>query len=510
MTAAPRRALPILALDRPDNWRGESRALVALAGPLVGANVLQMAIYAIDVMFVARLGTVEFAASTLGVFLFSIIFWALMGLTTACAPIIAAELGARAHAVREVRRSFRMALWLSVIACVPFMLLLAFGETILLAAGQNPQVAARSGAFLDILLWALLPNVAAVVMRATAAALGRPNWAMIITAAALAVGLAGNWLLVFGNGGFPALGLEGSAIASLVTALFMCGAYGVVLITDPRLRRFRLFGRWWRSEWSRLAQITRLGVPIALSFTMEGALFGGAAILMGLISVEAVAAHAVALNIAALAFQVPLGVAQAVTIRVGMAYGAVDHGWIRRAGWTGIVVGTGFMVTTAVLIWATPLQLINIYIDTADPANAAVVPLAVQFLFLAAVFQLADGAQVVAAGALRGLQDTRTPMIIAGISYWIFGFGTAILLGFQHGWGGVGIWVGLLVGLIVASALLLWRWSMRGGLGVAAHSHAARREAIKRLRHKKGRPDPLIYSQVTPNALPLALASGEC
>lgn len=301
-----------------------------------------------------------------------------------------------------------------------------------------------------------------MVMRATAATLGRPHWAMVITGAGLFVGLLGNWLLVFGNGGFPALGLEGSAIASLISAFFMMLAYTAALMFDRRLRKYRLLGRWWRPEWSRMSEIVRLGVPIALLLTMEGGLFGGAVMLMGWIGVEAVAAHGIALNIAAFAFQVPMGIGQAVTIRVGMAYGAMDHAWIGRAGWVAIVAGTAFMALTAVAIWLAPHLLISIYLDVDDPANAAVVALATQYLFVAAIFQLADGAQVVTAGVLRGLQDTRVPMVFAGISYWIAGFGTAILLGFTAGWQGVGVWTGLAVGLLVASSLLLWRWTMRG------------------------------------------------
>jgi putative MATE family efflux protein len=309
-------------------WRAEVVAMVALALPIVGANLLQMGVYAIDVMFVARLGTVEFAAATLGVFLMSLVLWGLIGLTGACAPIIAAELGCKSHAVREVRRSFRMAIWLSVLASLPFMLLLAKGEAILRFAGQDPKVAERAGAFLDILLFALIPGVATGVCRNVVSALGRPNWALGITAIALLVGIAGNWLLVFGNGGLPALGLEGSAIASVITSVATLLAYGVVFRLDRHLQRYHLLGRWWRAEWPRFWEIVRIGTPIALGWTMEGALFGGAAVLMGLIGVTEVAAHAVALNIAAIAFQVPLGVAQAATIRVGLAYGGRDKGRI--------------------------------------------------------------------------------------------------------------------------------------------------------------------------------------
>jgi putative MATE family efflux protein len=452
--------------DPPATWRDEAAALARLAAPLVGANLLQMAVYGVDVIFVARLGTVEFAAATLGVFLFSLVMWALMSMATACAPLIAAELGRRAHAVREVRRSFRMALWLGALAAVPFMLLLMAGERVFLAVGQDAQVAARAGDFLRILAWALIPSIFAAVMRTTAAALGRPGWAMAVTAMALGVGVLANWLLVFGNAGFPALGLEGSAIASVSVSLAMMLAYAAILLTDRRLRRFRLFGRWWRTEWARMGEIARLGVPIALTVTMEGALFGGAAVLMGLIGVTEVAAHAVALNIAAIAFQVPLGVAQAATIRVGLGYGARDAAWVARAGRVAIALGIGFMIVTAVLMWIVPRALIGIYIDADAPDQARVAALAVQFLAVGAVFQLFDGAQAVAAGALRGLQDTRVPMVIAGLGYWIAGFGTAAALGFGLGWQGVGIWTGLAVGLVVVSALLLRRWQARERLGL--------------------------------------------
>lgn len=456
---------PLTEPVAPDH-RAELGALLRLATPLVGANLLQMAVYAIDVVFVARLTTVELAASTLGVFLYGLMLWALLGLTTACAPIIAGELGARRHAVREVRRSFRMAMWLGVLAALPAIVLLAHGETVLRFAGQDPDVARRAGAFLDILLFALVPAVFAGVMRTAAAALGRPGWAIGVTAMALGLGAFGNWLLVFGHAGFPALGLEGSAIASVATTTAMMLAYAAILLLDPRLRRYRLLGRWWRPEWSRLREIVRLGVPIALTFVLEGALFGGAAILMGLIGVKEVAAHAIALNIAALTFQVPLGVAQAATIRVGMAFGARDREAVGRAGRVALAVGIGFMGLTAVMIWSAPRLFIGAYIDTAAATNAAVVGLAVQYLAVAAVFQLVDGAQAVAAGVLRGVQDTRMPMLIAAFGYWVAGFGTAIFLGFHVGWQGVGIWIGLAVGLLVVATLLLWRWHRRGRLGL--------------------------------------------
>lgn len=455
-----------LVAHAPAGWRGELAALARLAAPLVAANLLQMGVYAVDVMFVARLNAIDFAASTLGVFLLSLIMWALIGLTGACAPIIAAELGRHAHAVRQVRRSFRMAMWLATLSGLLAMLVLASGRSILTLLHQDPAVTERTGAFLDILLFAMLPNLWAAVMRTVAAALGRPGWAMLVTAGALCMGALGNWLLVFGHGGFPALGLEGSAIASVVTGVAMMLAYVAILFFDPKLRRYRLFGKWWLPHWRRLGEIVKLGTPIALTFTLEGGLFGGAAFLMGLIGVVEVAAHAIALNIAAIAFQVPFGIGQAATIRVGMGYGAGDRAWMARAGWVAIIAGTSFMALTATLIWVAPRLIVGIYVDVDDPARAAEVGLAVRYLAVAAAFQLFDGAQAVSAGVLRGVQDTRVPMLIAAFGYWVAGFGTAILLGFGIGWQGVGIWVGLAVGLAVVAVPLTWRWSRREALGL--------------------------------------------
>jgi MATE family multidrug resistance protein len=460
--------LPIKTLDAsaPASAREEFGALLRLAGPLVAANLLQMSIYASDVIFVARLGTDALAAATLGVYLYSVIMFALQGLVGAAAPVIAAELGRKRHAVREVRRSFRMAMWLAVLASVPFMLALAHGGAILGAIGQDAQASARADAFLDILLWAMIPAIMASVLRVTIAALGRPGWAIGVAAIALGVNLLGNWLLVFGNAGFPALGLEGSAIASVVTSVAMMLAYAAIAFTDRRIRRYRLFGKWWRGEAARLKELVRIGVPIAITLTFEGGLFSAAAFLVGLIGVAEVAAHAIALQIAAVAFQVPFGIAQAATIRVGMGYGARDREWIRRAGWVALAVGTGFMGITALAIWVAPRLFVSAYIDVTDPANARVAMLAVQYLAVAAAFQLFDGAQAVAAGVLRGLQDTRVPMVLAAIGYWVAGFGTAVILGFPLGMAGVGVWIGLAIGLLAVSILLGHRWIARERLGL--------------------------------------------
>lgn len=453
--------VPALAVAPPRSPRGEARALLFLAGPLVGANLLQMAIAAVDVVFVARLGAIELAAATLAAFMFNLLSYALIGLTGAAAPLIAAELGRKAHAVREIRRSVRMAMWVGLLGAIPVMLLLWQGEALLRLAGQDAVVARRAGDFLLVLLVAVPLATAAGVMRTAAAALGRPGWAFLATGLALVVDIVGNWALVFGHLGAPAMGLTGSALANVLSFAMMTLSYGVIFRYDRRLRRYRLFGRWWRVEAARAREICRLGLPIMATWLLEGGLFGGAALLMGLIGVADIAAHAIALNIAAFAFQIPFGIAQAATIRVGMAFGARDRRWIALAGNVAIVFGIGIMAITAGIMWSAPRALIGAYVDTAAPANAQVVALALQFLAVAAVFQLADGAQAVAAGVLRGLQDTRTPMLIAAFGYWVIGFGSSVALGFATPLAGTGVWWGLAAGLLVVAILLVGRWSAR-------------------------------------------------
>jgi MATE family multidrug resistance protein len=252
----------------------------------------------------------------------------------------------------------------------------------------------------------------------------------------------------------------------VITGVFGFLSYVVAIQADRRLRRYHLFGNWWRSEWQRFRELVRTGVPVALTILAEAGLFSGAAFLMGLIGASQLAGHTIALQVAALAFQIPFGIGQATTIRVGYHYGARDAVALGRAGWVSIVMGTGFMtVTSAIMIFA-PKLVLGIYVDTEAAKNAALMGFAVQFMVVAAAFQLFDGLQAVAAGALRGLQDTRVPMLYALFGYWVPGFGTAVWLGFFTPFEGLGIWIGLMVGLVVVALLMLQRWSRRARLGL--------------------------------------------
>ncbi len=458
----------------PPTLRRELIAMLRLASPLVAANLLQMAVYAVDVIFIARLGPEALAAASLSTALFGLMMWAFSALTGAVAPLIAAELGRARHAVREVRRSVRMALWLAVLCGAAGMAVCRFGQAIMLATGQDAGVAATAGPFLALLSLSMVPQIACNVLRTFVAALGRPMFATAITALAIAVNALGNYAFVFGHFGAPALGLQGSALATILTALITLLAYLCAIRTDRRLRRYRVLGRWWRSETSRLREIIVIGLPIALTVVAEGGLFGSAAFLMGRIGPAQLAGHTVALQIAAFAFQVPFGVGQAATIRVGYHFGAGDRAAIGKAGWAALATCIGFSFVAAGAMLAFPRAIISLYIDPDAPANAAMIGFALNYLMVAAAFQLVDGTQAVAAGALRGLQDTRMPMAMALLGYWVAGFGTAVALGFATPLSGFGIWIGLATGLTVVAALLLGRWHRRARLGLLPSGSAAR------------------------------------
>jgi MATE family multidrug resistance protein len=449
-------------------WKTEAQETLRLAGPLALANLLQMAIYSIDVVFIARLGADELAASSLAVSVFGLLIWSLHGLTGAVSPIMAAELGARGPALRPVRRSVRMALWLSVGCGAVAMVLCALAEELMLLAGQEPHIAALAGEYMDLLLFSTIPMVAAGVLRNFVSTLGRPIFATAITALGIGVNGLANYAFVFGNWGAPALGLQGAAIATIFTTLAILAAYAIAIRLDPRLHRYHVFGFIWRPDWARLSEIVRIGTPIALTILAEAGIFATAPFLLGLLGADQLAAHAIALQIVAIMFQVPFGVSQAATIRVGYFFGAQDRVGIHRAGAVAIGMGVGFMAMTAMLLLFAPYYLLAIYIDPWDPEEPVVVAWALSFLAVGAAFQLFDGLQVVAAGALRGLKDTRVPMWIAIFSYWVPGMAVAVALGFHTPLEGLGVWIGLATGLVCAAALLTWRWHRREALGLTA------------------------------------------
>jgi MATE family multidrug resistance protein len=447
-------------------WRDELRATVALAWPLVLTNLTQSLIQSTDVLLLGWAGSAVLAAGTLGINVYYAFLIFGIGLVIAAAPIIARELGARRHSVRDVRRTVRQAMWAAAALVVPVWAVLWHTEALLLAMHQEPVLAAGAGRFVRALMWGMLPALWYLVLRSFVSAVEAPAWSLAVGAAGVLFNALLNYSLIFGRFGFPPLGLVGAGIGSTCANSFMFLAMAVVVIVHPRFRRYRLFGKFWESDRQRFSEVWRLGFPIAVTLALEITVFNAAVFLMGLIGAAPLAAHAVALQIAAFTFMVPLGLSQAVTVRVGLAFGRGDREGIARAGWTAFALGVGFMAAMALVMLAIPHRLVALFLDPADPANGPVIGLAVSFLFVAALFQVFDGAQSVAAGMLRGLHDTKVPMMFAAFGYWGIGLVTAVALGFGLGWDGFGIWVGLASGLAVVSALMLSRWLRRDRLGL--------------------------------------------
>ncbi len=450
---------------RATPYSTEIRATLSLAWPLILANLTMASIQATDVLLMGRLGARPLAAAALGLNLNFALSLVCLGLVTASSPMIATALGRRANNVRDVRRTFRQSLWLIVTVTPPVWLILWNAEPLIVALGQDPGLARGAGTFLHGYMWSMLPFLLFQAMRNFVAALERPGWVLVISLAGVALNALLGWALIFGHFGLPALGLFGGGLASSIVWSLLAVALAIVLVSDRQFRRFQLFGRWWRPDWRRYRRLWRLGLPIGLAMGFEGGVFSAAAYLMGLISADAVAAHAVALQIAALSFMVPWGMAQAATVRVGLALGRGDPAGIARAGWSAWGMGTGFMALMAIVIWAIPRPLITLFLSD-NAANAPVIGLAVAFLGVAAIFQIVDGAQVVGAGILRGLHDTRVPMLFTFIGYWLIGIGVGAWLAFRAGWGGVGIWTGLALGLAIVAVLMLTRWMRREALGL--------------------------------------------
>jgi multidrug resistance protein, MATE family len=464
---AMRLVLPASTRPKPGTaWTDEVRATWSLAWPLILTNVGQTAMTATDVVMMGRLGARAVAAGALGVNLFFAVLIFGIGVMSATSPLIASERGRNRHAVSQVRRTVRQGLWAALLISLPSWALLWNGEAVLLALGQDPGLSAEAGAYLRTLQWGMLPFLAYLVLRSFLAALERPAWAIVAVLAALAFNVFANWVLMFGNLGSPALGLAGSGLATTLSSIMLFVALALVVALDRRFRRFRLFGDLWKPDWPRFRAFWRLGLPIGAALAFEVTIFNAAVFLMGLIGPDPLAAHAIAIQIASLTFMVPMGFGQAVSVRVGLAHGARDTAAISRAGWVSFALGVGFMTLTAMVMVIAPRLLIGGFLDLGAPENATVVELAVSFLAIAALFQVADGAQVVGAGMLRGLHDTRVPMIYAGLGYWGIGLPLGVLLGFGTPLQGLGIWIGLATGLAVVAVLMLRRWTRRDRLGL--------------------------------------------
>lgn len=440
-------------------WRREVVAMTALALPLVGSQLAAIAMATTDVVMMGWLGPMQLAAGALGSAVYIPVMHFGFGVMAAVTPMVAQALGARDF--RGVRGSVRQGFWVAAAFGAIFAIPLWQSGPIFVQLGQNPALADLAQGYLRAALWGLIPLLWVIVLRGFLTAHARPRAVLVVMLVGIGVNALGNYALMFGNFGFPRLELVGAGVSTAIVDAVMALALVGFVLWDRRLRRYGLFARFWRTDWPRFVEVVRLGAPIGLMVLAESSLFGAAGLLMGLIGTAALAAHAIALQYAAVAFMVPLGISQAVTARVGLAAGARDRARIGRAGWVAIGLGVVFTLVSATVFWFAGDWLVGFFLDRDDAGTGPVARLAVSFLAIAALFQVVDGAQVIGAGALRGLHDTRVPMLLAIFGYWVVGFPTSAVLAFSFDLGGRGVWIGLAIGLTVVAVLAVWRFHRR-------------------------------------------------
>lgn len=445
-------------------WRFELSALFRLGWPIIIAQLAQNALFTTDVIMMGWLGPTYLAAGSVATSYLNTFLLLGIGIVSAVAPMVAQARGA--GDIKSVRRTVRQGLWATLIISallIPVVMLVGPAFRLL---GQDPDVIALSESFMHFAGFVFVPGLGIIVMRNFLAAHGTTRPVLIVTLLGVLINAGSNYLLMFGNFGFPRLELAGAGISTLGTNIFMLGALFVYVRLHPRFKRYHVLVRFWKPDWHRLVEIFRIGTPIGLTLMAEVGLFSAAAVLMGQLGTNELAAHAVALQCASLAFMVPLGLSQATTVRVGLAYGAGNRDGIRLAGWTSLALTMIFMSLTCILFLTFPHLLVGLFLDPHRPENLQALALAATYLGVAGLFQLVDGGQVIAAAALRGLSDTKWPMVVALLGYWAAGFPVAYVMGFVFGWRGVGVWLGLATGLAVVAVVLTARFAMRDRLGL--------------------------------------------
>ena len=429
-----------------------------LAVPMALTQLGQIAMMTTDLALVGRLGDQAVAAAALASTVFFVSFTVGMGLVSAVAPLAAQAFGARNP--RMVRRALRVGLWAALLIALPVMALPLCGEQILLLLGQAPASAHLAQQYLFGLAWGMAPTLWFIAIRGFMGAVNRPAPVLWITLVAIPANGLLVYLLIHGAWGLPRLELFG---AGLATSLVNIGSFlaGLWFVTWRRpFRKYHVLGHIWRVDWVLMRQLFIVGAPISISFLMEYGLFGAAALLMGLISTTALAAHQIALQVTAVLFMVPFGISMAATVRVGQAVGRNDADAVRRAGLVAVLLGIVLVAMATLGVFATRADIAHVFFgEAASQANAAVA-LTQTLLLVGATFFIADGIQTIAAGALRGMNDTRVPLLFAVLSYWLIGFAVACWLGFRTPLGAPGVWIGLSCGTTVYAVLLVLRFRL--------------------------------------------------
>jgi len=443
-------------------WRREVRPTLALALPIMAGMVGQTVMGLTDTIMVGRVGVVPLAAAAFVIAIAHLPLVFGLGLLSSIAVLTSQAFGARRprEAGEVLRHGLVVSAAMGLLAALSMIALAPFLNRL----GQPPEVVAAAGTFLLLFGLSLLPALVGHGCKQFSEALKHPWPPTLILLGGVLINLLLNWLLIYGHWGLPAMGLEGAGWATLIARTLMALVMLGFVLGAPALRAFQPVR--WRSPLSRerFRQLLNLGWPVAIQHFFEVSAFVFAAIMMGWISADAIAAHQIALSCAAFTFMCALGIGTAVCIRVGHAYGAAQYTRMRRIGFGGVSLAAGIMGSFGIVLLLAREPIAGWFIG-----SPAVVSLTAQLLIVAAVFQMADGIQIVSISALRGLGDVRVPALIAVLAYWVFAVPVGAALAFPGHYGAVGIWIGLAGGLGAAALGLAWRFHTQTGKAAEHH-----------------------------------------
>ena len=430
--------------------------MLRLGAPLILSQLALMGIGVTDSIMLGWYSVEALAASVLGHTVFFVIFIVGGGFGIAVMPLVASAIAR--NVTKEARRVTRMGVWLSIAYAMVVLPLFIYSEALLVLIRQSAELAQLASHYLVIVGFATAPALIILVLKSYLAAQELVTFALMTTILGFFVNIPLNQILIFGKLGLPELGVEGSAVASVLVNSFM--AICLCLYAALKLPEQALFQRIWRPDWTSMRTVIRLGLPISVTSLAEAGLFSASTLMMGWLGTIAVAAHGIALNITSLTFVIHVGLSSAATIQVGQAFGAHRLEELKRSAImaslaSGIVVGV-----TVVLFLSIPEFLVSLFVDPKAPELDQILTYGTLFLLMSALFSTVDAAQVMVLGILRGIQDTSVPMGMAIVSYWLIGIPVAYLLAFPLGWEGVGLWAGLAIGLACAAIGLLARFVM--------------------------------------------------
>ncbi len=425
--------------------------MLRLALPVVVAELGWTAMATVDTLMVGRLSPEAIGAVSLGSGIFLGVTMFGMGLLLGLDTLISQAFGA--GKLEDCHRSLLHGIYAALALAVPLTGILVLVIRGLPGFGINPDVLELTIPYLRPVTWSLLPLLLYSASRRFLQATGHVTMVMVVLVTANLVNVVTNWGLIFGHWGLPELGVVGAGWATFASRCFMAVTLlGAIVFYEWRERR-GLFQTPLGLEWARIRRLLSLGLPAAFQITLEMGLFSVATVLAGRLDAASLAAHQIALSVAATTFMVPLGVSSAAAVLVGHAVGARDRDAVARGGWMSITLGVGFMFMAMLTLFLFPRQIIGMFTN-----DTSVLSVGVSLLYVAAFFQLFDGLQVVTTGVLRGIGDTRTPMVVALFGYWVLGLPTGYVLCFTLGYGVAGLWVGMLVGLFVVGVVLLGVW----------------------------------------------------